>query len=95
MDPLVVNLSLGLVVTSSTAALWFLHKEHNGQMRRYRTMEERMGEVERVFSELKAAERNVRKKQAKQADLGVLEEKIRKAEKELLAIKSGMKKIAA
>ncbi|HIH19848.1 TPA: hypothetical protein HA244_01125 [Candidatus Micrarchaeota archaeon] len=88
MDPLIVNFSFGLVFTSASTGLWFLHKEREREISRYHSIERRMLEVEKTFSELKIIERDARKKHSRLANLESFEQKISKAEKELLAIKS-------
>lgn len=87
MDPLVVNFSFGIVFTSASAGLWFLHREHDDIMKKYKGLESRFEEVGKIFDEIKEVERGLRKKQGKQASMHVLEEKIGKAEKELRALK--------
>ncbi|HLD63018.1 MAG TPA: hypothetical protein VI875_04070 [Candidatus Norongarragalinales archaeon] len=88
MDPLTVNFSIGLVFTSASAGVWFLQKEREEMVHRYASTDARLNEAEKVFAQLKAEERNLRKRQAKQASLSQLEDKMRKAEKTLVAVKA-------
>lgn len=78
----------GVIFLSASASLWLLNREHQASLRRYRAFGERLGEVERVFSEVKVAERNLRRKMSKQAAVIYLEGKLSQAEKELLQIKA-------
>lgn len=87
MDPLVVNFSLGIVLTSASAGLWLMNREHGASMKSFKAIESRLNEVEKIFSEIKVLERDLRKKQTRQAPMHLLDEKISKAEKHLKAIK--------
>lgn len=87
MDPLVVNFSFGIVLTSASAGLWLLSREHGVSMKNFKAIESRLDEVEKIFSEIKVLERELRKKQTRQAPMHTLDEKISKAEKHLKEIK--------
>ncbi|GEM_PF-4608697 len=88
MDPLVVNFSFGLIFTSASAGVWFLQKEREEMVSRCSAMDARLNEAERTLSQVKTEERNFRKKQTKQASLSHLEDKIKKAEKKMVAVKA-------
>lgn len=88
MDPLVANLSFGLVLTSASAGIWFLNNEMEENKRKYASMEARLNETEKLLSQMKISEREFRKKQVKQASLTQLEDKMRKAEKNFVTIKT-------
>ena len=88
MDPLTAQVSLGALFVSSSSALWFLHKQHALQIRRYASIEARLNEIEVTFSEIKTLERELRRRHAEQADLRFFEDKLSRAEKEMLAIKA-------
>ena len=88
MDPLTVNASLGIVLASASAGAWFLNSEIQEARGKYASAEARLNEAEKIFTQLKAEERNCRKKQSRQASLSHLEDKMKKAEKTLLAVKA-------
>ncbi|MEM4255458.1 MAG: hypothetical protein QXR53_04000 [Candidatus Norongarragalinales archaeon] len=88
MDPLLANFSFGLIFTSASAGAWFLQKEREEIAMRYSSLEARLSEAEKTLAQVKAEERALRKKQHGQASLAQLEDKIRKAEKKLVAVKA-------
>lgn len=88
MDPLTAQFSFGMIFLSSSSALWFLRREHALEMKRCRGIEARLVEVEKLFSEVKSMERDLRRKQHRQANLHLLEQKLEKAQASLLSAKA-------